>query len=293
MRGYFLSWSKKVSVSYHFIEAADEEYFVNFLNSMNALLDSGETFGSFEAGETRFVWKINGREDISDTDTYFISLVKEKTAWPVWFNEEGEIASIPLSEGFLGELFYAYVNPARKFLLAMAATSGAAAGSFKKFLNEFSTDGGVKLIPLFEDKIDVKTLSWDYYKKVSVSMTFPTHDDLTDFNMTQEGKLLGIVDELGGLKFDVTVAAPKQKQVLNAAQIRDMLKNLLGNDFCGRLVVRGADFETEALEEYDIKNAQVKYTEEVEISGSYMSEDEARGVLRRAFAERAKDLLRF
>lgn len=286
-----MSWSKKASVSYHFIEAPDEEYFVNFHNSMNALLDSGETSGSFESGETRFLWRINSREDISDTDTYFISLVKEKLAWPVWFNKDGEISSVPLSEGSLGELFYAYINPAGKFMLAMAAASGAASGSFKKLLNEFSTDGGIKLTPLFEDRIDVKTLSWDYYKKVSASMSFPTHDDLAEFNMTGEGKLLGIVDELGGLKFDITVAVLKQKQVLNAAQLRDMLKNLLGNDFCGRLVVRGADFETETLEEYDVKNAQVKYSEEVEISGSYMSEEEARGVLRRAFAERAKELL--
>ena len=289
--GCYLSWSKKISVNYHFLEASDEEYFTNFQNSMVALLDSGETSGSFEAGETHFLWKINSKEDITDTDTFFISLVKEKTAWPVWFNDDGDISSVPLTEGSLGELFYAYINPARKFMISMAASGGAATSSFKKFLNEFSIDGGVKLVPLFEDNVDAKTLSWDYYKKLSFSMEFPIHDDLAEFNTTEKGRLLGIVDELGGLKFDITISAPKQKQTLNTAQVRDTIQNFVNNDFCRRFVVRGADFETELLEEYDIKNAQIKYSEGVEISGNHMSEDEAKGVLRRAFADRVSELL--
>lgn len=286
-----MSWSKKVTVGYHFIEATDDEYFIKLARSMDALLASGETSGTLDAGSSHFIWRLNGIVDITETKTYFISLVKEKIPGLVRFDDSGTIEDIPTMNGAIGELFYAFINPAGKFMLSTAPGTGAAAGNFKKFLNEHSTDGGVKLTPLFEDRIDVKTLSWDYYKKVSVSMEFPTYDELTEFGTTREGRLLGLIDEIGGLKFDLTIAAPKQKRVLNASQLRDMIKNFMVNDFCRRLIVKGADFETEALEEYDIKNAQVKYFEDVEISGSYMSEEEAIGVLRRAFADRSKELL--
>lgn len=287
-----MSWSKKASVAYHFLEASDDEYFVKLKNSLDVIIEGGEPSGSFDSGENHFLWKINSKEDITDTDTYFISLVKERAAWPVWFNDKGEISSVPLSEGGLGELFYGFVNPARTFMLTMAASTGAAVGSFKKFLNEFSIDGGVKANPLFENNIDAITLSWDYYKKFSASLNFPVYDDLSEFKATKEGGLLDIIDELGGLKADITVTAPRQKQVLNADQLRNLAKSLIVNDFCGKLILRGADFETESVEEYDLKNAQIKYTEYIEISESYMSEDEGRGILKRAFADRTKELLR-
>lgn len=286
-----MSWSKKAAVAYHFIEAADDEYFVKFKNSMDVILEGGEPSGSFDSGDNHFIWKINSKEDITDTETYFISLVKERSAWPVWFNEKGDISSVPVNEGGLGELFYAFINPARKFMLTMAAASGASTGSFKKFLNEFSTDGGVKINPLFENNIDSITLAWDYYKKFSASLQFPAYDDLAEFKTTKEGGLLDIIDELGGLKADITVTAPRQKQVLNADQIRNLVKNLIVNDFCSKLVLRGADFQTESLEEYDLKNAQIKYTEFIDIAESYMSEDEGRGILKRAFSDRTKELL--
>ena len=286
-----MSWNKKALVAYHYIEAADDEYFVKLKNSFDVVIDSGEQSGAFDSSENHFLWKINSKVNIAEAETYFISLVKEKAAWPVWFNDKGEISSVPVQDGALGELFYALISPARKFMLTMAAATGAAAGSFRKFLSEFSPEGGVKIIPLFEDNIDELTLSWDFYKKFSISLNFPSHDDLAEFKTTKEGILLEIIDELGGLKADITVTAPRQKQVLNADQVRNLVKSLIINDFCGKLVLRGADFETEAVEEYDLKNAQMKYSEHIEIAGSYMSEDEALGVLRRAFADRIKELI--
>ena len=46
-----------------------------------------------------------------------------------------------------------------------------------------------------------------------------------------------------------------------------------------------------AFEEFDLKNAQVKYKETIEISGSYMSIDEALPILKRAFNDRSSDLM--
>ncbi len=108
---------------------------------------------------------------------------------------------------------------------------------------------------------------------------------------TKEGTLLGIIDELGGLKADITISAPKQKQNLNTSGTKEIAKALLVNDFCSKLVLKGSDNDGEEIQEFDLKNAQVKYKEMVEISGSYMVEDEALPILKRAFNDRSHDLI--
>lgn len=286
-----MSWSKKAIVSYHFIEAATDDYFNELKLSFDALLKSEDSSGTFDAGQSHFFWKINNKVDIAATNTYFISVVKEKSAWPVWFREDEGIAEIPLNDGSLGELYYAIVNPESRFILSLAALGGGPTGAFKKFLNEFSKDGSIKLTPLFEDKIDITTLSWDFYKKIAISINFPSYEYSAEFMTTKEGSLLGLIDELGGLKADITISAPKQKQNLNVSQTREIAKALLINDFCSKLVLKGSDNDGEEIQEFDLKNAQVKYKEMVEIAGSYMTEDEALPILKRAFNDRSHDLI--
>lgn len=287
-----MSWSKKVIVNYHFINANYDDYFNELNLSFDALLKNEDSSGTFDAGQSHFFWNINSKVNIADTDTYFISVVKEKSAWPVWFKENNGIAEIPLNDGALGELYYAIVNPKARFMLSLAASGGGSVGAFKKFLNEFSKDGSVKLTPLFEDKIELTALSWDFIKKIAVSINFPSYEYQSEFMTTKEGALLGLIDELGGLKADITISAPKQKQNLNASQTKEIAKALLVNDFCSKLVLKGADFDGEELQEFDLKNAQVKYKEMVEISGSYMVEDEALPILKRAYNDRSYDLVK-
>lgn len=286
-----MSWTKKVIVNYHFINAAYENYFNELNMSFDALLKNEDSSGTFDAGQSHFFWKINSKVDIAATDTYFISVVKEKNAWPVWFREDDGIAEIPLNDGALGELYYAIVNPKSRFILSLAALGGGPIGAFKKFLNEFSKDGSVKLTPLFENKIELTALSWDFIKKIAVSVNFPSYEYLSEFMTTKEGTLLGLIDELGGLKADITISAPKQKQNLNTSQTREIAKALLINDFCSKLVLKGSDNDGEEIQEFDLKNAQVKYKEMIEIAGSYMTEDEELPILKRAFNDRSHDLI--
>lgn len=276
---------------YHFIDSANDNYFKELQLSFDALLKSEDSSGTFDAGESHFFWKINSTVNIVETTTYFVSVVKEKNDWPVWFTEDNGIGEIPLNNGALGELFYAIINPESRFILSLAANGGGPISVFKKFLNEFSKNENIKLTPLFEDNIDVLTLAWDHYKKLSISLNFPSYDYQSEFITTKEGSLLTAIDELGGLKADITISAPKQKQKLNLSQAKDFVKALLVNDFCSKLVVKGSDSEGEEILEYDLKNAQVKYKEMIEISGSYMTEDEALPILKRAFNEKSHDLV--
>ena len=286
-----MSWSKKSVVAYHFISSANDDYFTELKLSFNSLLNSEDSSGTFDAGPSHYYWKIESKVDIADTNTFLVSLFKEKTSWPVYLSEEEGISAVPINDGSLGELYYALINPESRFILTLAAGGGGPVGAYKKLLNEFSRDGSVKLTPLFEDKIDIRTLSWDFYKKLSITVNFPSYDIQSEFMTTKEGSLLGMIDEVGGLKADITITAPKQKQNLNNAQVKEVVKSLLTYDFCSKLSLCGSDNDGEVIEEFDLKNAQVKYKETIEIAGSFMSIEEALPLLKRAFNDRSQDLM--
>lgn len=277
-----MSWTKKVVVNYYFINTDEESYFRDLENTLKKMHTDDNAF-EFEADNIHYFSKINSIVDITDTSTYFVSLVKSKNDWLVWYNQN-EISEIPLTDGELGEIYYALINPEKRFIL-----STVSAGAFQKYLNEFSKTGSVKLVPLFEDKIDIKTLSWDFYKKIAVTVNFPSYGHRAEFMTTKEGSLMGIIDELNGLKANITISAPKANSQLNKSQLREVVKDLLVNPFCSKLVIRGAEFGEE-IQEFDLKNAQVKYKEIIEIVGSYMTEDEALPTLKRAFNDRSYDL---
>lgn len=49
-----MSWSKKVIVNYHFINAAYENYFNELNMSFDALLKNEDSSGTFDAGQSHF-----------------------------------------------------------------------------------------------------------------------------------------------------------------------------------------------------------------------------------------------
>lgn len=281
--------TKRINVRHHFIEAADNEYFHKIKTAMDAINKSGETTAAFDRGDNHYLWKLNDIVDI-DGVSLFVSLVKGRDEWPVWFSDNGQIDRAPINEGNLGDLFYAIINLDKHLIISLAAANGSAPTAFKHLLNNFTTEGGVYLTPACKNNAYGLAMEFDYYKKLSLSLKFPVYDDLAEFKATREGGLVGIIDELGGLKADVTIATNRGKQVLNAAQVREIIVKFMDNDFCSKLTVKGADFDNQICEEFDIKNAQIQYTEKFDISGNYLSESEAFFLLKRAFYDTKKEL---
>jgi len=281
-----LSDVKTVKATYHIIEAADNNYFDSINNNFNTLLQSGEASGSFDVSNDHFLWKINEKIKIDETNLFYISLVKEKKQLPVWFNDDGVIKEIPKDEGMIGELFYALFSPLNRFIITTSATTGAAASSYKRLLNEFSSDLSIRFTPLFEDDVDKKVLSWNYYKRLSASINFPTDDDLTEFMATKHGAALSMIDSLGGLKIDINISNPKPKQMLDPYQVKEFISAMVEYDLCEKLLLRGGEFDSEVTEDIDIKNAVIKYIEKVIIDDSYLSHDDAKDILVRAFADK-------
>lgn len=285
-----MSWKKKATVSFHEIETMDDEYFINFTNTMTMLLESGNTSEHFQDGEETYLWKVLETVDIVDTPAFFVGIVKERSAWPVWFDEAGAIDNVPLQSGSLGELTYAFILPAHKLAVSVAGGAGATMGMVRKFLNLFTADQSIKLNPVFEEGVENKVMNWDSYRKFRLSVAMPTGDDVTDLVSTDNGSFLKLVDELGGLKIDVSITMNRQKGSLYAARVREFIADMMGNELCTKVEVQGAEFEDSNTELYDLKNPQLKYQEDMEISGSFMAEYEAKPLLTRAFNEN-RDLL--
>jgi hypothetical protein len=282
-------WTKRVSVGYYNIEAAEGDYFSNFYDTMETIIAAGNTSEAFESGELKYIWKVHERIDTDDKASYLFSVARELVAWPAWFTEEGELNELVLPNGLLGDISYALINPAYKFLLCFSVGGGGVSG-FKKALGRFSSEGTVRFTPIFEEKIDEKVLQWDYYKKVSVSINLPSGDDVTEFLNTKAGSLMKLVDFLGGLKVDITVSSGSGKGALSNMMVRDLLPELIGNELCTSLTVRGSDFEDAATEQFDLKNAPIKYVENLEVEGNYITEADAKQVLMRALNARASRL---
>lgn len=285
-----MPWTKKVSVSYYRIEAAEDEYFNNFYDTMETLLDSGHTSGSFDSAELKYLWTLHEKVDTGESSSYLFSTVKERTAWPVWFTEDGEPQELTLPEGTLGDISFGIINPAYKFLVCFSAGAGGPMSAFKKMLGQFSAEGIVRLNPVYEDKIDEKVLLWDCFKRISVHMNMPSGDDVTQFATTKAGSLMPMLGYLGGLKGDITISSGGGKEVLSNMMVKDLITELLANDLCTSLTVRGSDFENGKPEQYDIKNAQIKYSEQIEVEGNYITPSEAKSVLLRAINDRSREL---
>lgn len=284
-----MSWTKKVIVNYHYIEALNTNFSTHINNELTAAYNNDKAF-SFEKGPSHFLVKVNDKIDLDGNDGFFLSLVKEKNTGTVCFNDN-EIYDIPVADGKIGELHYALIIPTLNIILSFAASSGSSVGNFKKFLVELAIDGNVALMPVLENKIDIQTLSWDFYKKIGVSLRFPMYDYQAEFIASREGTLFGLLGEVEGLSVNITVAAPKAKQRLNATQIKKVTKTLLANEFCNKLILKGADDAEEEIQEFDLKNAQIKYKEFIEVTGSYINEFEALPLLKRAYNDRKHEFI--
>ncbi|GAB7141342.1 hypothetical protein RsTz2092_13170 [Deferribacterales bacterium RsTz2092] len=279
-----MSWSKRVTVAYYTIEAAEEDYFSKFYDNAETMLSTGNTANNFESGGTKYSWKLIEKVDVDKTATYFFSVVRERQSWPLWVRDEGVYNELSLSDGTLGDIAYGFLNVANRALVCFAAGAGGASTGFRKLLGQFSEDGLVRLLPYCDEEAYNKVLDWDNYKQLSFSLSMPTGSELSSFEATEVGTLTKILGYLGGLKADIKVSAGN-KELLSNGVVKDIIPTLIENEMCKSLTVSGSSFENTKPERIDLKNAQIKYSETIEMDGNYVSEYLAKQVLSRAVSE--------
>lgn len=277
---------KTVKVSFLRVETNDENYIARVTDSLDTSLKAEKNYDTFHS-TVHHLWKVMDKVVLDDKEFYFIILAKERKIAPIWFNETGEIRPINRDNGLLGDLHYCIFSPRYKFVALLSGTSGSPVGSFKQFFNEFSSDLSIRLVPFFENDIEASVLAWNYYKKLSTRLVFPTYEDLETFIASDEGKKIELMSSLSGLRLEVNVSAPKGKQMLSEYEVKDFISTMIDNEFCEKLLVRGGDFGTKEIEEVDIKNAVVSYSERVVVEDGYLEQDEARGVIFNAINDKS------
>ncbi len=277
---------KTVKVSFLRVETNDENYIARITDAFETSLKAEKNYDTFHS-TVHHLWKVMEKIVLDDKEFYFITLAKERKTAPIWFSETGEIKPINRDNGLLGDLHYCIFSPRYQFAALMTGTSGSPVGSFKQFFNEFSSDLSIRLVPFFENDIEATILAWNYYKRLSTRLVFPTYEDLETFIASEEGKKIELMSSLSGLRLEVNISAPKGKQMLSEYEVKDFISTMIDNEFCEKLLVRGGDFGTKEIEEVDIKNAVVKYTERVVVEDGYLEQDEAKGIIFNAINDKS------
>jgi hypothetical protein len=286
-----MSFTKKITVNYFLIYANEENYFEGLYNALNAMLESSNPVDYFEYGDLNFMWQILDAVDFKDEPQkiYFAALVGERKLLPYLFSKDG-IKEIDKTQTMVGDLSYALISPGHKFLICFS-TVGTAGSAYKKVLGQYSASGVVKLAPLADNSAEERVLSWDAYKKLGLRMAMQSYDEIEEFYQTNLGKLTGILKHLAGLKMDVSVSGDSTTFLSNIA-VREIIDELLPNETATVINVCGSDFDGGDFETVDIKNARIKYVENVEIDNGYISKTLAKDILLRALSENFDMLLK-
>jgi len=70
---------------------------------------------------------------------------------------------------------------------------------------------------------------------------------------------------------------------LNKLRVRSLIKDILKDNFAGKLKVTGKNFDETSTEEIDLYAAKVKHKTEIVVAGTHVSSGEARNALFEAY----------
>jgi hypothetical protein len=280
---------KAVTVRYYYIGVDESDYFVKLHSAAELILSNGGKIETFEASGFKYLWRLESKVELNSVPCYFFSLIKEIKGWPLIFTDS-EITEIAPPKGLLGNITFGLVCPAYKFLLCFTEAGGSS--SFKRLLAEFSLGGLIRLDPILDETAEERVYSWDIYKRVALKVNLPTVDDVSVFEAGKVGERVNLTSYLGGARLDVSVDAGSGKERLSSPLVQDILPELAANVNCSALVVRGLDFDGGESETVDLKNPQLKYKDKLEMRGNYILASDALQVLKKAAAEKSKELFR-
>lgn len=279
--------SKSAVVNFLTINSTDTGYFTNLENTFMSLEDKltpndmgghgsiegadenrPRYFETFETNTAEFLWQYQGIVDtIDDSERfYYFSLIKQGLNDVIKF-EDGQMSELEIFDNvFIGKPTFFLVSPKRR----IAAVLGGGGTGVSNFLKQFAMSEKINLTPLLDNEADQKCINWDYYSGLKLSFQFGNIDNVTDAMATPYGKYFQLINELQGLKFDVAIKT-NANQTLEQTQIRNMIEDLILNDFCDKLVVKGANYSNSKSEEIDLKKASIKFRTMIETSENFIT----------------------
>lgn len=270
--------TKKLTATFFRIHAPQDTYFEQLESILQGIEGREDNFDTFVKNDTTFLYFLHETVDVLPGNTYLMSFAKEKRSKPILFKEDGFLGQLEVEDGFVGDLTYALINPSTRTVALLSLGGGS--HPIKHFLNEYSMDGKVMLLPLLDEEADKKVYHWDYYDSMKLSFKFTSYDDLQESLTSDQSYFFQSMDELGGLKADLNISAIKEeKGNLQPNAIRSTIENFVENHFCTKMAIRGANYSDPATQEVDIKNAVVRFYSDVEVENEFVTPDIARQFL--------------
>lgn len=271
---------KSGKVTFYRAESSSSQAYCETLENLLLTFMSSEerSSGSFDKGNKEYAWKVEEQFEILGTNGFLVSIVKEKAALPLWVKEDGSVDEPELTEGFLGDATYSIIIPSKN--LISICSLGGGNNAVSSFLNEYSLDGKVQILPILDEKADEKVYNWDYFESMKLAFKFENLDSLDEAMATPFGKYLEILDEIGGLNININISSKSDvKETLNTPSIKDFLEKLSDNPVCTKFALKGASYSNPNKEEVDIKNAVVKYSGSIETEKNYIDSEVAKSFI--------------
>jgi len=271
---------KAVTVNLFKLESAVDTFFADLGMKLEALVENNATHGTLDGKSCELMFKVFEPIKLSNRTLHFVSICREKSLLPVWFNrEEGDIKDAAPTSGALGDIGYALIDTDNKALVVISRTPV----DFACFARFLSGDAAAGITPLLNRTAYEQVRQWEIFRKLNLAIEAPAADFVSNVLESELGENFRMLDTLSGLKIDITVSMGHGKGSLHKDAVRQFIKQILEDNFAGKLKVTGKSFDEQESMVIDLYNARLKHKTEIVIAGSYIAPEEAKSTLYEAY----------
>ena len=154
---------KRININFYGIaEVADET--ITALADKFKLMLSYAPFGFFETSKREIIFKLYETFEIDGSQAYLFGLVRENENHPVFFDREGTVGDVPITNGGLGSVTYGLIVPEKRLLVT---TSGGCGKSvFGDFIRWTVDKAPLEIQHIYMDDALNKVMNWDVFRKL-------------------------------------------------------------------------------------------------------------------------------
>ena len=268
---------KRININFYRIaEVADET--IAALTDKFSLMLSHAPFGFFETKSREIMFKLFKSFEADGFPAYLFGLIRENENHPVFFDRDGTVGNVPLTNGGLGSVTYGLVVPEKRLLVT---TSGGCGKSvFNDFLRWTVDKAPLEIQHIYMDDALNKVMSWDVFRKLEISVKCPTSDFADDVLNTDSGRELPqLLTAIEGLSMTTTIGMGNTKGSMSGHVTKKYIQSLLDDGYAEKIAVTGKMFEDEKSETIDLVGSKLKCAIEMKLSGAYLQPEEAKTAL--------------
>lgn len=282
--------NKKITVHFYSIDAIDD-FFGNFTSSFEANKDGDLSAKIFNLRTKKHLIKISQKYDSTDDIAYAVTVVRERNTWQAKATNDGKITGISLNQGIIGDPYFFFVVPTKKFILGFTSgPSGSLKSVGKAMLEQFNSDRSEQI------RLDLipKEKEFDTLKKLPEynSLHFKIHSSsFADISRDapQLIKELSSAPYIGSntqLALDLE-CNDSSEGALSKDKVIELVNYLSDHDGCAVLKVKGIDAEGMPIQ-LNFTNAFFNYKTEITTRNKFIDEKSASEVLRNALSDHLK-----